>query len=364
MINFGSGPAQFPKEVLEKIQAGIKNYKHSGVSILELPHRGELIQNLIHKANRLVREILELPDNYKVLWMQGGGRMQFHLIPLNFLKKEQNAQYIISGHWAKQAYLEALRQGKAEIVASSEAISYAAVPSVNTNHILKKVDKNTAYIYYCSNNTLYGTQAKHFAKHPNIPLIADMSSDIFTRTLDFSAFDMLFAVAQKNIGAAGVTMAIIKEEFLQNANINLPDILSYKAFSQHNSTVNTPPVFSIFTAVCMLEWIKEKELKNLEKENLLKASKFYDFLDNSTHFEGTASKESRSFTNITFRLKNRSIDETEEILIYLKEKGIIGVAGHRFIGGFRIALYNGISLENVDKLIAVLALYEKEIKGL
>ncbi|HLS70563.1 MAG TPA: 3-phosphoserine/phosphohydroxythreonine transaminase [Chitinophagaceae bacterium] len=364
MINFGSGPAQFPKEVLEKIQAGLKNYKQSGASILELPHRGEWIQNMIHKANRLVREILELPDNFKVLWMQGGGRMQFHLLPLNFLKKDQNAQFVVSGHWAKQAYLEALRQGKAEIIASSEAISYTSVPSINTEDIIKKVDKNTAYLYYCSNNTIYGTQIKHFARHPNVPLIADMSSDIFTRRLNFSNFDMLFAVAQKNIGAAGVTMVIIKEEFLQKANINLPDILSYKAFSQQNSTVNTPPVFSIFTAVCMLEWIKEKELKNLEKENLIKARRFYDFLDNSTHFEGTASKESRSFTNITFRLKNRSIDETEEILNYLKEKSIFGVAGHRFIGGFRIALYNGITLENVEKLIAILALYEKEIKGL
>lgn len=358
MINFGSGPTQFPEEVLKRIQEGIMNYKNSGMSVLELPHRGEIIQNMINKTGQLVRELLELPDDYHVIWMQGGGRMQFHLLPLNFLDDQHSGAYIISGHWAKQAYLNALNQGNAQIFASSESINYAAVPAFNLDGLNHKLHHRPNYLHYCSNNTLYGTQIKHFAKHPEVALVADMSSDIFSRKLDFKQFDIIYAVNQKNIGAAGATMVIIKDSFLQKAKINLPDILSYKAVVQNNSTVNTPPVFSIFTALVRLEWMKEKGMNYFYKESEAKANLFYDFLDSSILFEGIASKESRSNTNIVFRLKNRSIHETELVKEFALKHGITGIEGHRFIGGFRIGLYQGISIEEVEKLIAVLRLYE------
>lgn len=360
MINFGSGPAAIPLAVKQKIQESILVHQDTGLSILELPHRGEVIQNIITKAGQLVRELLELPDDYHVLWMPGGGRLQFHMLPLNFLNPTQQAGYVISGHWAQQAYLEGVREGKTQILATSEAINFAALPYWSVQTTDKNKIENLSYIHYCSNNTLYGTQFQQFTKIPGVPLVVDMSSDLFTRDLDFTQFDMIYAVAQKNLGAAGVTLVIIKDDFLERAQSHMPDILSYKSFARSNSTVNTPPVFSIFASLCMLEWIREQSTKALYQKNSEKAQLLYSYLETSQIFELIASKGSRSDTNVCFRLVSRSLHETDEVIAFAAAHGITGIKGHRFIGGFRVALYNAITKDDVEKLIAVLSLYETE----
>lgn len=358
MINFGSGPAALPDEVKLQLQLDILDFKGSGFSVLELPHRGRLIQNLIEETNDLVKSLMNLPPNYQVIWMQGGGRLQFHMIPLNFLKKDTTAAYVISGHWAKQAYLEALKLGDAQIVSSSEEKMFQSLPDLDFT--LPEPAQKLAYLHYCSNNTIYGTQFKHFKKLKDIPLIVDMSSDILTRRLDYRPFDLIYAVAQKNLGIPGITMVVIKEDLLKEAAFSVPDILSYPAYVRSHSTVNTPAVFQILTTFRMLEWMKEKDLNHIFMENEKKAQLLYDFLDQSVLFEPIAHKDSRSQTNVCFRLKSRSIYETEVVLEYLKNHRLYFLSGHRNIGGFRAGLYNAISLSDVQCLIDVLKKYESQ----
>lgn len=360
MINFNAGPAALPFEVKLKIQQDLLDYEKSGCSVLELPHRGTLIQELITKTSDLLQSLMNLPDHYQILWMQGGGRLQFHTLPLNFLTAAQKAGYIISGHWSKQAYLEALKLGDASIISSSEALNYQSLPSLD--NLTKAMDHNStqwAYLHYCSNNTIYGTQFNEFKSFENVPLVADMSSDILSRDIDYSQFDLIYAAAQKNLGIAGITMVAVKEEFLNQAANHLPDILSYKSYSRTNSTVNTPAVFAILTTFRMLEWLHRKGMDYVFQENLYKAQMIYQFLDRSLLFEAIADEGSRSFTTVCFRLKNRSLQQTEEVLTYLQKEELLFLAGHRTIGGFRAGMYNAISIAEVEHLVQTLDHYEK-----
>lgn len=353
-INFNAGPATLPNEVLTEAAKSVLNYEDTGISILSLPHRSDAFHSILKEAKAIVLEMMHLdPHEYDVFWMQGGGRSQFALLPMNFLGSTQRAAYIDSGHWSHDAATHAQYYGSYEILASSKEDQYRHLPFLTENK-----DAGFAYVHITSNNTIYGTQWQTF---PTIaaPLVADMSSDIFSRNLDFSKFDFIYAVAQKNLGPAGVTLIVGKKSFLDKANNHLPAIFSYKKMAAQNSLVNTAPVFSIYCALLNLRWIKKQSLEVIEANNVEKARILYDYLADNKAFELVVDAcESRSKMNVCFRLKN--VADTDSLIAMAAAHNIIGIEGHRSVGGFRVSLYNAISLDDVKQLINCLEAFSRK----
>lgn len=340
-INFGAGPAVLPQEVLQQAAEAVLNYEATGLSILEIAHRGTLFLQLLEEANSLVLELLELDADYKVMWMQGGGRLQFAMLPMNFSSKV--AGYIDSGHWATAALNQAALYGATEVIASSKADQYRQVPQIET------IPGSFDYVHLTTNNTICGTQL--FQVPESIaPLIADMSSDIFSRQLDFKRFGLIYAVAQKNIGAAGVTLVVAHKSMLERQVRAVPAILSYKEMAAQNSLVNTPPVFAIYTCLLTLRWIKQQGLVTLEEKNEEKARLLYKAIDDSKLFYGVAEVGSRSKMNVCFRLHQEG--DTQRFIDYCRQQyQITGIDGHRSVGGFRASIYNAVSKEDVLQLV-------------
>lgn len=349
LINFDAGPAALPQEVLQQASAAILNYNDSGLSILEIPHRGKLFEAILAEANTLVKDLLQLNDDYEVLWLQGGGRLQFSMVPMNFLSENGTAGYIESGHWASQAMQSAQLYGKVSVLASSKADNYTHIPTAINE------PESLSYVHITTNNTIYGTQ---FNKIPEFkaPLVADMSSELFSRVIDYSNFDLIYAVAQKNIGPSGVTLVIVKKEMLQKEERTLPEILSYAVMAKNNSLLNTPPVFAIYCSLLTLRWVKEQGMQHLDSVNKQKADLLYNAIDNSNLFYGVADKDSRSNMNVCFRAFND--EHTNTFLDFAKDKNIVGIKGHRSVGGFRASLYNAISLPQVQTLVGVLQAFD------
>ena len=344
--NFSAGPGILPQVVLEQAASAILNYHQSGLSILEVSHRGKDFVADMEKAQQLVKDLLNLPSGYSVLYLQGGASLQFLMVPYNLMKLGGKAAYANTGVWASKAIKEAKLLGEVVEVASSKDKNFSYIPK--GFNIPTDVD----YFHFTSNNTIYGTQFRQFPES-SVPLVCDMSSDIFSRQFDASKFDLIYAGAQKNMGPAGTTMVIVKDELLGKTGRTIPSMLDYKVHIDGESMYNTPSVYAVYVSMLTLQWLKDNGgVAWIEEINNKKQSLFYQELDANPAFIGTAAKEDRSWMNATFLLKNESLDA--EFSKLLKEANISGLKGHRSVGGYRASMYNALPLESVQVLVDVM----------
>lgn len=344
--NFYAGPAILAEEVKKEAAQAALEYGNTGLSLMEMSHRSAEVTAIMEEAVALTKELLNIPEGYRVLFLQGGASLQFYMSALNLLDSGKTAAYVDTGAWSKKAIKEAKRCGGVEVVASSSDENY--------NYIPKNIDlpANAQYVHITTNNTIFGTQ---FQQVPDfgVPVVADMSSDIFSRTIDVSKYDVIYAGAQKNMGPAGATLVIVREGALGKVSRELPSMLDYRLFIEKNSLFNTGPVFSIYVSLLTLRWIKRNGgltammLRNEEKANLL-----YEAIDNHPLFYGTAAKEDRSRMNVCFLLHEPS--RSGEFLSACADAGIVGVKGHRSVGGFRASIYNAMDLSGVRQLVKVM----------
>lgn len=351
--NYSAGPCILPQEVFEKSAQAVLNFNNSGLSILEISHRSKDFVAVMDEARALALELLGLQGKgYQALFLQGGASMEFLRVPYNLLKENGKASYLDTGTWASGAIKEAKAFGETVVVASSKGENY--------NHIPKnyEVSADADYFHCTSNNTIFGTQMKEFP-NVNIPVVCDMSSDIFSRQLDFSNFDLIYAGAQKNMGPAGVTLVVVKEEILGKTGRTIPSILDYEKHIKAESMYNTPAVFAVYTSLLTMQWLKNQgSIPAIEKINNAKAKLLYTEIDRNSLFRGTAVAEDRSNMNATFLLNNESHAEVFDKM--WKEAGISGLPGHRSVGGYRASMYNALPLESVQVLVDVMQEFEKK----
>jgi phosphoserine aminotransferase len=354
--NYSAGPCILPQEVFEKSAQAILNFNNSGLSILEISHRSKDFVAVMDEARALALDLLGLTGKgYQALFLQGGASLEFLMVPYNLLKKDSKASYLDTGTWASAAIKEAKSFGETVVVASSKEDNYNYIPKNYT------VPADSSYFHCTSNNTIFGTQMKEFPEL-KIPVVCDMSSDIFSRVLDFSKFDLIYAGAQKNMGPAGTTLVVVKEEILGKSGQNIPSMLDYEKHIKAESMYNTPAVFPVYASLLTLQWLKKiGGIAAIEKMNNAKASLLYSEIDRNPLFVGAAKTEDRSNMNATFLLK----DETHAPIFdkLWKEAGISGLPGHRSVGGYRASMYNALPIESVQVLVDVMKKLELEIKG-
>ncbi len=346
VYNFGAGPATIPLEVLKEAQKDLVDFKGNGLSIMEASHRSKMYDEVHSEALELIRELYQVPKEYDILFIQGGASMQFAMVGLN-LSTGKEAQYADTGSWSAKAIKEAKIQGiDFKIVASSKESSYDHIPKDI------KFDDDADYAYITSNNTIYGTQYKSFPT-TKAPLVVDASSDIFSYQVDWQKVDLLFAGAQKNAGPSGVTVVIIKKELQDRVKDNIPSMLRYSTYSENSSLYNTPPTFGIYMLGLTMKWIKNRGgIKELEKDNIKKAKLLYDAIDNSGGFYvGHAKKDSRSLMNVSFNIKDKDSKLESALVELATQNGMIGLKGHRSIGGLRASIYNAMSIDGIKALI-------------
>jgi len=343
-FNFNAGPSALPLPVLEKAQAELLDFRGTGMSVMELSHRSAAYDAVHNEAIALLKELMGIPDGYDVLFLQGGASLQFSMVPMNFLQQGQKAAYVMTGSWSEKALKEAkiLGVGEAYEAASTKGENYRRIPSIDE----LKYQSSDAYIHLTSNNTIFGTEWKEYPNTGDVPLIADMSSDILSTPVDVSKFAMIYAGAQKNLGPSGVTVAIVRQDLLEKANKNIPTMLRYDTHAKNNSLYNTPPTFGIYMLGQVLSWVKESGgLEAIAKQNVKKANLIYDVIDQSGGFYiGHAEPGSRSLMNITFRVKGEELEK--QFLAEAKQEGFIGVNGHRSVGGCRASTYNAVPYES------------------
>lgn len=349
--NFYAGPSILSQYTIKNTADAIINFANTGLSILEVSHRSKEFVAVIEEARSLVKELLEIPDGYSVLFLGGGASMQFCMVPFNILKKK--AAYLETGTWAVNAIKEARIFGEVDVVASSKDENFCYIPKNFT------IPSDADYFHYTSNNTIYGTEIR---KDPDtgVRLVSDMSSDIFSRPVDVSKYDIIYAGAQKNLAPAGVTIVIVKDDVLGHVDRPIPTMLDYRTHIKKESMFNTPPVLPIFSALQTLRWYKEQGgVKELEKRDLAKAGKLYDAIDSSKMFIGTVKNpEDRSIMNVCFVMKPEYSELEKEFVDFAASKGIVGIKGHRSVGGFRASLYNALPMESVDVLISAMKEFE------
>lgn len=354
--NFNAGPAALPLEVLERAQAEFVDYQGTGMSIMEMSHRGAVYERVHNEAASRLLNLLGNPEGYKVLFLQGGATTQFSMVPMNLLTEGKTAAYVKSGSWANKAIKEAKLVGSTFVAASSEEQKYLAMPDLSQ----LELPENTAYLHVTSNETIEGTQIHNFPNTNKVPLVADMSSDILSRPFDLTQFGLVYAGAQKNLGPSGVTVVLAREELLQNSPAHLPTILRYDTHVDNNSLYNTPPSFSIYMVNEVLKWIEEQgSLEGVEKKNNDKASLLYNTIDNSNGFySGCADSNSRSNMNVTFRLVS---EELEKLFVKESEKeGFVGLKGHRSVGGLRASIYNAVPYSSIQALTEFMTHFQKQ----
>ena len=358
VYNFNAGPSALPREVLEKAQAELIDFKDSGMSIMEMSHRSATYEEVHNGAIKRLRSLLAIPENYEVLFLQGGASLQFAMIPMNFLTEGKKASYIMSGSWSDKALKEGKTIGEVYEAGSTKSINYNRVPSADEITF----DESDAYVHITSNNTIFGTQFHEFPSTGDVPLIADMSSDILSRPLDVSKFGMIYAGAQKNLGPSGVTVAIIRKDLLENANSGIPAILKYSTHASNNSLYNTPPTFGIYMLGEVLSWMEQQGgLEKITKRNEEKANLIYDVIDNSNGFyTGHAEKDSRSLMNITFRVADEELEK--QFLQEAKEAGFVGLNGHRSVGGCRASAYNAVPYAACEALQKLMLNFQQKNK--
>ena len=353
-FNFSAGPSMLPIDVIKKVASELDNYEGCGESVMEMSHRSAEFKKILADAEQNLRDIMKIPDNYKVLFMQGGATLQFSAIPLNLGVGSKKADYIITGSWSKKALKEASKYLDAKAVASSEESVFSYIPKVAKNDFRSDAD----YVHITYNNTIYGT---HYVDEPDtgdIPLVADMSSCILSEAVDVSKFALIYAGAQKNIGPAGTTIVIIREDFLGKATADVPTYLDYKIHADNDSAYNTPPCFAIYVAGEVFKHIKKLGgVSEVERINKEKAAKLYDYIDNSKLYKCPTVKKDRSLMNVVFVTGDEALDK--EFVAEAKKQNLHNLGGHRSIGGMRASIYNAMPEEGVDKLIAFMKEFEK-----
>lgn len=356
--NFYAGPAILPDEVLEQSAAAIQELGNSGLSLITISHRSKEFIAVLEEAQQLVKELYDLSDDYAVLFLQGGASTQFCMVPYNLLAKDATAAYLDTGSWSSKAIKEATLFGNVNVIASSSDKNYNYIPKDF------EVPSDSAYLHITTNNTIYGTEINDLALfgpayNNNVPIVADMSSDIFSGPLDANKLSLIYAGAQKNLGPAGTTLVIIKKELAGKSNRQIPSMLDYNVHISKNSVYNTAPVFAIYASMLTLRWIKNNGgLQGMAERNRKKYEKLYQEIDRNGLFKGTASREDRSRMNVTFVLKDDSLNE--QFLAVCDDAQIVGIKGHRSVGGFRASIYNALPQESLDVLVEVMREFEKK----
>jgi phosphoserine aminotransferase len=349
--NFSAGPCILPKEVLKEASQAILNFNNDNLSLIEISHRSKPFIDVMKKAIALVKELLEVPEGYSVLFLQGGASLEFLMVPFNLMKEGGKAAYTNTGAWAKKAITEAKSLGDAVVVGDSSDKNYNYIPKDY------EIPNDVDYFHCTSNNTIYGTQMKNFPTAPTL-MVCDMSSDIFSRTIEVSKFDLIYAGAQKNMGPAGTTLVIVKDEILGKNGRKIPTMLNYNTHISKGSMFNTPPVFAIYVSMLTLQWLKDfGGVEAIEKTNQEKADLLYSEIDRNPLFEGTANKEDRSNMNVCFLLTDSSKEEMFNKM--WQEAGINGLKGHRSVGGYRASLYNALPNESVQILVNIMRKLEQ-----
>lgn len=351
--NFGAGPSVLPKEVFEEASRAIIDFNNSGLSILEVGHRTTLFQPVMDEARALVKELMNLDDDHEVLFLHGGATTQFMQVPMNLLNENELAAYTDTGTWASKAIKEAKLFGHVEIAGSAKETNYTTIPKELS------VSPTASYLHITTNETIAGTQWKKIPYEYNVPLVADMSSDILSRILDFNRFDIIYAGAQKNMGAAGVNLVVVNKNILGKITKPIPSILDYRNHIKEGSMMNTPPVFAVYVVMLTLRWLKKLGgVAAIEKINNSKAELFYNTLDSLPIFKGVVAKEDRSYMNGVFVLNDAAWEK--EFLDLCKQEGMIGVKGHRSVGGFRVSMYNALQYESVVAITDLMKEFAKK----
>lgn len=349
--NFNAGPSILPQSVVEKAAQAVLDFNGSGMSILSISHRSKDFDAVMDDAVSLFRELLGIPDNYRIIFIGGGASTQFFEVPANFLNRK--AGYVNTGVWAKKAIKEAKRYGETQVVASSEDRNFTYIPKGFA------IPSDLDYLHITTNNTIYGTEYHEDIDSP-VPLIADMSSDILSRPVEVGKYAMIYGGAQKNLAPAGVTFAIIRDDMLEKITRDLPTMVNYKTHTENNSMFNTPPVFPIYVLAETLKWAKELGgVKELYRRNVEKAELLYNEIDRNPLFRGTTAKEDRSLMNICFVMSEGNEGLADEFMEFAKSRGMVGLKGHRLVGGFRASCYNALPKESVEALVACMQEFEK-----
>ena len=355
VFNFSAGPSMLPLEVLERAAAEMTNYEDSGMSVMEMSHRSPVYEKIIGEAERLLRKVMAIPETYKVLFLQGGASTQFAAVPLNLMNKNKKADYILSGQFSTKAYKEAQKYGEAKAIASSKDANFSFVPRVTKADLSADAD----YLHICFNNTIYGTKFPYIPETGETPLVADLSSCILSEPVDVEKFGLIYAGAQKNMSAAGLTVVIVREDLLGNARAETPTMLDYKIMADNGSMYNTPPCYCIYILKLVLEWIQSLGgLEEMKKRNEKKAALLYDYLDSQDYYLAPVEKASRSMMNVTFVTGNEELDKK-----FAKEAdaaGLKNLKGHRSVGGMRASIYNAMPCEGVETLVAFMKKFAAE----
>lgn len=354
VYNFSAGPSVLPESVLRTAAEEMLDYKGSGQSVMEMSHRSKTYDAIIKECEALLREVMNIPSNYKVLFLQGGASSQFAMVPLNLMTGSGKADFVLTGQWASKAQQEAARYGEAHVVASSKDRTYSYIPELDPASFTPDAD----YFHICLNNTIYGTRYTTLPETGKVPLVADISSCILSEPLDVSRFGLLYAGAQKNMGPAGLTVVIVREDLIGHARDITPTMFNYQIHADNGSMYNTPPCYAIYICKLVLEWIKNDigGLEKMKAYNEKKAALLYDFLDASAMFKGTVEKKDRSLMNIPFVTGNEELDAK-----FVKEAaaaGFVNLKGHRSVGGMRASIYNAMPIEGVEKLVAFMKQFE------
>ncbi len=356
VYNFSAGPSMLPESVLQKAAAEVMDYNGSGQSVMEMSHRSPVYDEIIKSTQSLLREVMGIPDNYQVLFLQGGASSQFAAVAMNLMTKSRKADYVLSGQFSTKAFQEGSRYGDCKAVASSKEENFSRIPDLDESEFRPDAD----YFHICLNNTIYGTAWHTLPNTGNVPLVADISSCILSRPIDVSKFGLLYAGAQKNVAPAGLTIVIVREDLIGEPQEGTPTMFNYGVMAKNDSMYNTPPCWSIYICKLVLEWIKNEigGLPAMEARNVKKAQVLYDFLDNSKLFKPCAEKESRSIMNVTFVTGDKELDAK-----FVKEAtaaGFVNLKGHRSVGGMRASIYNAMPPEGIDKLVAFMTEFEKQ----
>ena len=352
VFNFSAGPSMLPVPVLEKAAKQMLNYENSGMSVMEMSHRSSSYLDIFNKTKDLLKKVMNIPDGYEIVFIQGGATQQFSMVPLNLLKNGK-ADYIITGSFSKKAATEAKKYGEINIAYDGSDNDFKHIPTQDE----LKLDPQASYVHLCANNTIYGTEWKYVPETNGVPIIADMSSNILSKPIDVSKYGMIYAGAQKNMGIAGLGVAIIKKDLLQKVSATTPVLLDYTLMIENDSMYNTPPAYAIYVLGLVLEWIDEMGgLEVMEKRNIEKAKLLYDYLDSSDFYKAHSDKDNRSLMNVTFTTPSKELDAK-----FVKESieaGMTNLKGHRSVGGIRASIYNAMPLEGVEKLVAFMKKFE------
>ena len=355
VFNFSAGPAMLPEEVLQEAAAEMMDYRGTGMSVMEMSHRSKAYQQILDDAEQDLRDLMRIPDNYKVLFLQGGASQQFAMIPMN-LMKNRVADYIITGQWAKKAYEEAKKYGKANAIASSADKTFSYLPDCSDLPVSEDAD----YVYICENNTIYGTKYKQLPNTKGKLLVSDVSSCFLSEPVDVTRYGIIYGGVQKNIGPAGVVIVIIREDLITDDVLEgTPTMLKYKIHADNGSLYNTPPAYGIYICGKVFKWLKKMGgLDAMKAHNEKKAAILYDYLDRSKMFKGTVRKEDRSLMNVPFVTGNPDLDA--KFIKEAAEAGFVNLKGHRIVGGMRASIYNAMPMEGVEKLVAFMEKFEAE----